>query len=125
MEFTGREEGRSQPSLKLPAMYTLLRARPTGSKRYCWTGHIYDISADGMRFELDQVLEPRTPLEVRGMLPGAKHITFRATGHITCLHEKDRQVGPFRMAMTFESFSHEIDRQRLSEYLHYSGLRAA
>ena len=121
----GSKEARLRPRLKLPAMYTLLRARPIGTKRYRWTGHIYDISSDGMRFELDALLEPGTPLEVRGMLPGAKHMTFRATGHVTRKHDEERQIGPFRMAMTFDSFSHQIDRRRLFEYLDYSGLRAA
>ena len=42
-------EARNNQRLKLPAMYTLLRVRHVGDKRYRWTGHIYDISSTGTR----------------------------------------------------------------------------
>ena len=72
-------EQRSVQRLKLPPMYTLVRVRPAGTQRYCWTGHIYDISAAGMRFDLDQVLESGTIVEVRAMLPGHT-TTFQVSG---------------------------------------------
>ena len=118
-------EARNQPRLKLPAMYTLLRVRHAGTPRYRWTGYIYDISTTGMRFELDASLEPGTKIDVRGMLPGARHTTIRATGHVIRLQDDEDSVGPFRMAMSFESFSHHIDRNRLLDYLSHSDLRAA
>ena len=43
-------ESRHAARLKVPAMYTLVRVRPQGQARYCWTGHIYDVSESGMRF---------------------------------------------------------------------------
>jgi hypothetical protein len=67
-------EQRTSPRFKLPPMYTLLRARTASpealdsfgpSARYPWTGHVYDISTVGMRFELDHALPAGTRLEVR------------------------------------------------------------
>ena len=119
-------ESRGEPRLKLPAMYTLLRAKPAGADRYRWTGYIYDISVTGMRFELDEPLEPGTEIEVRGMLPAGRHTTFRAIGRIVRIHDdEDAQFGPVRMAMQFDAFTRENERERLIDYLHTSGLRAA
>ncbi|HEX7010529.1 MAG TPA: PilZ domain-containing protein [Phycisphaeraceae bacterium] len=119
------EEHRGQPRLRVPAMYTLLRVRPAGASRYCWTGHIYDISLTGMRFELDAPLEPGTRVEVRGMLPGMTHTLFRATGRIIRLHEDTPDVVPVRMGMTLDQFQSDIDRLRLADYLSKANLRAA
>lgn len=119
-------EVRHEPRLKLPAMYTLLRARHPGDTRYRWTGYIYDISVTGMRFELDEALEPGTEIEVRGMLPAGKHTTFRASGRVVRIHDdEEMRVGPVRMAMNFDAFIRENERERLVDYLQTSGLRAA
>lgn len=116
---------RRQPRLKLPPMYTLVRARLAGAAKYRWTGHIYDISASGMRFELDQPLDMGTTLEVRGMLPGSHHTTFRATGRVVRLHDDaDDSQGPVRMGMHFDRFETESDARRLSNYLTDRGLAA-
>lgn len=116
---------RQFPRLKLPAMYTLIRVKPTGDERFRWTGYIYDISASGMRFELDQALDPGTEVEVRAMLPGAFHTTFHAVGKVVRLHDDAEDRGPMRMGLVFEKFTHHADRRRLHEYLEHSGLRQA
>ncbi|WP_428389272.1 PilZ domain-containing protein [Mucisphaera sp.] len=115
---THQNEARREPRFEVPAMYTLLRARTTGEKRYRWTGHIYDISISGMRFELDSPLPHGQQLEIRGMLPGEHHTTFRAAGKVVRLHgAEDNEPGPARMAIAFENFESQIDRRRLAEYL--------
>ena len=85
---------RQHPRIKVPAMYTLIRARVLGSNRYNWTGHIYDVSLGGVRFELDMPIEPGTQLEIRGMLPGAGHTTFRAIGRVVRVHSDASELGP-------------------------------
>lgn len=116
---------RSHPRLKLPPMYTLVRARLAGAPQYRWTGHIYDISASGMRFELDEALDMGETLEVRGMLPGAHHTTFRAVGRVVRLHDdEDDGPGPVRMGMHFDRFETESDARRLSDYLADRGIAA-
>lgn len=112
----GREQ-RQHPRIKVPAMYTLLRARVVGSSRYTWTGHIYDVSLSGIRFELDMPVEVGTELELRGMLPGGEHTTFRVIGKVARLHSDDDQPGPAVMGLEFESFRSPMDRHRLSQYI--------
>ena len=116
---------RDTPRFKIPPMYTLLRVRPQDHDRYCWTGYVHDLSAKGMRFELDYLLPPGTPLQIRAMLPGPEHITFSASGHVVRIHDDDGLCGAIRMAMTFEQFSHDADRARLSTYLERPSLKAA
>jgi c-di-GMP-binding flagellar brake protein YcgR len=116
-------EARREPRLKLPAMYTLLRARAAGDDRYRWTGYIYDISVTGMRFELDHALTPGDEIEVRGMLPAGRHTTFRATGRVVRIHDdEDAGVGPVRMAMQFTTFTRDTERERLVDYLAHAGV---
>lgn len=118
-----RNEQRLEPRLKLPVMYTLIRVRPAGEPHYRWTGHIYDISLSGMRFEIDEPLEPGTAIEIRAMLPGQRHTLFRAAGHIVRLHDDEPDPMPVRLAMRFDDFASTIDRHRLNTYLSDTGLR--
>ncbi|MGB1125884.1 MAG: PilZ domain-containing protein, partial [Phycisphaeraceae bacterium] len=108
---------RQHPRIKVPAMYTLIRARVLGSNRYNWTGHIYDVSLGGVRFELDMPIEPGTQLEIRGMLPGAGHTTFRAIGRVVRVHSDASELGPAIMGLQFESFQSPMDRHRLAQYI--------
>ena len=116
---------RQHPRLTLPPMYTLVRVRPKGHDRYCWTGHIYDVSEIGMRFEIDHALEPGTAIEVRAMLPGANHIRFNASGHVVRIHDDEAEPGPVRMGMVFDSFTRESDHTLLTDYLGNVSLKAA
>jgi c-di-GMP-binding flagellar brake protein YcgR len=109
-------EARQTPRLKLPPMYTLVRVKPQGDERYRWTGFVYDISMTGMRFELDAAVAPGTPLEIRAMLPGPQHTTFRAAGPVVRVHDDDDSRGPTRMGMTFTEMD-DADRRTLQQYL--------
>jgi len=108
---------RACPRLKVPAMYTLLRVGLVGSGRYLWSGHIYDVSLSGLRFELDTVLEPGTQVEIRGMLPGGTYTTFRAIGRVVRMDSDAEEPGPATMGLTFESFNSPMDYERLAVYL--------
>ncbi len=109
-------DARHQPRLKIAAMYSLVRVRPAGDERYRWTGHIYDVSLGGMRFELDHPVEPGTAIEVRGMLPGQEHVTFNAAGTVVRFHD-DEELGPVRMGMQFDHFESEQDQLCLANYI--------
>lgn len=122
---SARADTRADVRLRLPAMYTLIRVRPAGAQRYRWTGHIYDISLSGMRFELDSALEPGTAVEVRAMLPGAQHTTIEAAGRIIRLHDDADEPGPVRMGMVIESFATAMDRGKLERYLEAAQPRLA
>ncbi|WP_432797113.1 PilZ domain-containing protein [Poriferisphaera sp. WC338] len=113
---------RQQPRITLPAMYTLLRLKAIGSKHYNRTGHIYDISMSGMRFELDFPIDPGSKVEVRVMLPGSSQLTFSAIGTIIRIHEDDQpQFGPSRMGLTFDEFGSIAERHKLQTYIEHRG----
>ena len=113
----GGSDERTLPRLALPAMYTLVRIRPGDHERFRWTGHIYDISETGMRFELDAPVEPGTDVVVRAMLPGVNSITVTACGRIVRLHDEEGDCGPTRMGLAFTSFASDIDAANLRKYL--------
>lgn len=106
-------------------MYTLIRVRRIGETAFQWTGHIYDISLNGARFELDQPVDPGAEVEIRAMLPGREVINFHAIGRIVRLHTETDEPGPVRMAMTFNHFPRRLDRQNLDAYLKQIGKMAA
>ncbi len=120
-------EARRHPRLKLPAMYTLVRVKLPDKNRFTLTGHAYDVSLSGIRFELDEPLPFAQTITVRVMLPGSsRQTTFEAEGHVVRIHgENDDQFGPARMGLTFTKFSTLIDEQRLADYLGHNRLRAA
>ena len=122
LKFT---ESRIHPRFKLPAMYTLIRVRSVGEERYPWTGYIYDISMSGLRFELDDVIDPGSHIEVRAMLPGVDHITFCASGRVVRIHDDSDEQGPIRMGMAFDEFASDEDRVKLEEYLFVQNSRMA
>ncbi|MFG0292893.1 MAG: PilZ domain-containing protein [Phycisphaerales bacterium JB050] len=111
---------------QLPSMYTEVAVRELESDHFRSHGHAYDISLGGMRFELDELIEPGTRIAVRIQLPGP---TFHHT------QDKDRraifamatvvwteqddldQGGPFRMACVFKNFCQPGDEQRLLNQL--------
>jgi c-di-GMP-binding flagellar brake protein YcgR len=104
-------------------MYTLLRVRPIGQERYCWSGHIYDLSLGGMRFELDTSLPPGTQVELRALLPGTQHLTVRAVGRVVRQHNAQTgERGPARMGFCFERFESRLDHERLRKYLAGRGI---
>lgn len=117
-------DSRQNQRIKLPAMYTLVRVRPEGRDRFCWTGYIYDISATGMRLELDRALPPGTRVEFRAMLPGASHTTFGGNGHIVRMHDDADEPGPVRMGLIIDQFVDSDNRRRLSDYLGVHGIAA-
>ena len=115
---------RSEPRLKLPAMYTLVRVRRTGEEQYQWSGHIYDVSLAGMRFELDEPIEPGTAIDTRLILPGHRQTLLRVSGYVVRLHDDDDPIiPPVRMGMAFDQFASAIDHHRLRDYLAVAGLK--
>ncbi len=110
-------EHRAQPRLKLPPMYTHARVRSRGTKKYAWSGHIYDISLTGLRFELDCPLDPGAEVDVQAALPGSPSAVIQLSGHVVRYHDDPDEPGPMRMGMVFDKFTRPIDRRRLHDYL--------
>jgi len=79
-------------------------------------GHAYDVSVNGLRFELDEPLEEGTPIEVELHLPGMLQ-SIRSTGRVVRVLDEFDDAGPRRMALTFRSFSSPLDASRLTKHL--------
>ncbi len=110
------DSGRVAPRYKLDAAYTWVRVRRQGQRYFRLTGHAYDVSSSGMRFELDEALTPGQTVDVELMLPRSGTKRIRATGSIVRLHDPD-EVGPIRMGLQFSEMRQDADRQRLERYL--------
>lgn len=105
---------------QLPSMYTEISVREPGTESYTMTGHAYDISLGGMRFELDAPIEPGTVIEVRIELPGPTSLRpgrdhgICATAHVVWSEPDDLEDGgSVRMACVFHSFDRPGDEQAL------------
>ena len=113
---------------QLPSMYTEIGVRELDDTEFRISGHAYDISLGGMRFELDEPLGPGTTIAVRIQLPGPTSDRGRraifAMANVVWLEEDDLENGgPIRMACVFRNFCHPGDEQRLLAQLscgHYA-----
>ena len=104
----------------LPSMYTAIAVRPLDAERFRWEGHAYDIGEGGMRFEIDEPIEPGTEVAVRIELPGAAQLRVAdrrpvyAFARVVWIEQDDlEQPGPVRMACVFRTFVQPGDRERL------------
>lgn len=119
----GKDRRRHQRFV-LPSMYTLIEARPLDREEFCWSGHAYDLSEGGLRFELDCPVEPGTTIALRIQLPGATTLRYAerrpvyAFANVVWIEEEDLdQSGPVRMACVFKRFVLPGDLDRLRERL--------
>jgi len=92
---------RSHTRYALPSMYSTVTVLDEEGNPCC-TGHAYDISEGGMRFELLDALEPGSTAQLRIDLPGAGGKSVTAGCNILWVEEEDlEQPGPVRMACSF------------------------
>jgi hypothetical protein len=122
--MTLARERRRHTRYLLPSMYTEIAVRPLDSDEFVWHGHAYDLSVGGMRFELDQPIEPGTPVAVRIQLPGSTMLRpherkpIYAFANTVWIEEDDiESAGPVRMACVFTRFCMPGDEERLSKRL--------
>lgn len=112
----------SQPSrrdcqrYRLPAAYTAVTARRGQAAVSQLQGHVYDISASGVRIELDEALHPGECVVLNMDLPGAC-TCVSASASVVWINDTQDDPGPRRMALRFTSFSDRADRDRLIDYL--------
>jgi hypothetical protein len=119
---------------QLLSMYTQIEVRAPGDDSFSLTGHAYDISLGGMRFELDQPIEPGTTIEVRIQLPGSNAFSAQhqpnpisAIAHVVWAEQDDiEDGGSVRMACVFHEFtSPGAERALLARLASGSYARAA
>lgn len=111
---------RRHQRLALPPMYSAVRVRFLHDEAFTLEGHAYDISEGGAQFELDQAIDPGTPIALEVSLPNS----FGAEGEIdgpgraifvlgNVVWVDDSEPGPVRLAIAFTRFARAGDRERL------------
>lgn len=112
--------------------YTEIRVRTLEEDTFTRLGHIHDLSEGGVRFELDDPIDPGTPVVieirmpglgdgVRDLGPGRAVYIF---GNVVWANEDDFP-GPIRLAVAFTSFARAGDRERMMRQVLTTGVRRA
>lgn len=108
----------------LPSMYTQVSVRRLHEQSFILSGHAYDISEGGMRFELDTPLQPGERVAIHVDLPTGPNspISDRrgvyAMGNVIWVNEDDLESqGPVRIACVFSNFCRADDAERLNRML--------
>lgn len=105
---------------RMPAAYTPVLVRLHDETVFVRAGHAYDISEGGIRFELDDPIEPGTPVAMQIELPrgvgpaealdGPGRAVF-VMGNV--VWTDDSEPGPVRMALAITRFARAGDQERL------------
>ncbi len=115
---------RQFPRRSLPVGYSAVRVRPQGKQRFHLAGHAYDISAGGVRFELDHALADGEEIDIRVTLPGPDPHEVQAHGSVIRFHDPD-ESGPVRMAIAFSDMANPTDRLLIDSYVRHGELTPA
>ena len=107
---------RRHPRYRLDAPYTFVRIRLPGQRHFELTGHAYDVSRGGLRFELDDALPAGQRIDMELTLPKLGRTPLRARGRVVRLHDPD-ELGPIRMGAVFTTMRSSADQRRLDRYL--------
>jgi c-di-GMP-binding flagellar brake protein YcgR len=116
---------RQHERFKLQAMYTAVVARPksdVAATQMC--GHAYDISAGGVRIELNEPLEIGESADLQMSLP-AGHKRISASADVVWTNDEEEDPGPCRMALRFTQFQTPADRNCLLRWLGSTARRIA
>ena len=105
-------------------MYTWVTAWRTDAAEIQMHGHIYDISEQGVRIELDEPLSPGDAVDLHLSLPGAAN-SLGASADVVWVHNDEDDPGPRRMALKFTGFLQDADHDRLVDYLKHEDARRA
>ncbi|MBM4051951.1 MAG: PilZ domain-containing protein [Planctomycetes bacterium] len=114
--MTALAEQRLSERYGVNAPYTAVRVGAAGGAGFPLEGHAYDISATGLRFELDEVMKVGQPLSLELLLPGAGG-WVRLAGRVVRLFDEIDDPGPRRMAIHVDSFEDDSHRERLVGHL--------
>lgn len=110
---------RAHARFPLKPMYTGIEVKAATADGQPLEGHAYDISRGGVSFELDDAIEPGTPVYLKLTLPewllglvegDADLSSVRIRGTVVWTDD-DGVPGPVRMAATFHSFISESEQE--------------
>lgn len=102
----------------LSPAYTPVAVKLLADDTFQFEGHAYDISEAGLRFELDQPIDPGTPIAIEVILPGGLRSSSDenrvcAMGNVVWTADDADEPGPVRMAAAFTRFARAGDKERL------------
>lgn len=111
---------RRHPRKSLPIGYAQVRVRLPGQQRFSLTGHAYDVSMSGIRFEVDRPIPLGKAIDLQIQLPAScddwtEH-PIRAKAKCVRLHDDDT-TGPVRMGACFINLHKPTDQRQLAAYL--------
>ncbi|QKK09131.1 MAG: PilZ domain-containing protein [Planctomycetota bacterium] len=125
-EYTGNpSDRRADTRFPLKPMYSGIEVKLTGEDQPVFEGHAYDISRSGVNFELDQAIQPGTPICLKltlpewllGLVDGDTDLTSVQIRGTVVWQDDDGVPGPVRMAATFQSFNSVSERDLFLETL--------
>lgn len=116
---------RADTRFPLKPMYSGIEVKLPGDDTQVFEGHAYDISRGGVNFELDQAIEPGTPIFLKltlpewllGLVDGDSDLTSVQIRGTVVWKDDDGVPGPVRMAATFQSFGSIAERDLFLETL--------
>jgi hypothetical protein len=120
---------RQHERYQVAPMYTHVEVKVAGACEP-FAGHSYDVSEGGVQIELDDMIDPGTPVSLELVLPYAGGVRvpdaeriIRVTGNV--VWADDSEPGPVRLAVAFTRFASEMDRARLINQLNSRAVRRA
>ena len=121
---------REHERLRLQPMYTSVIVEPRNSNvcdESSMLGHAYDVSASGIRIELDEPLEVGQNVKVHVDLTGGgfESEEVLADAKVVWVNDADDDPGPRRMALRFTDFHSQRHQNRLARFLGDGLMRAA
>ncbi len=114
---TRDQDHRDFPRCQVPTGYCRVRVKTGPGAAGKHLGHCYDLSASGMRFELDAPLAYGETVEFELSLTRPWHYTVKGRGQIVRYHDPD-ELGPVRMGMTFTTLEDPYARLLLDWYVY-------
>ena len=110
--------------------YTPVAVKLLADDTFQFEGHAYDISEAGLRFELDQPIDPGTPVAIEVTLAcGPRSFTednrVCVMGSVVWVDDDEDEPGPVRMAAAFTRFARTGDKERLLAQLQSGRLARA
>jgi len=124
------DDRRRHARFRLATAYTPVSVRPPGSDAFDVEGHAYDLSESGVRFDIDRLLEPGTPVAMQITLPctddadlgpGRAVLVF---ANLVWVADRE-DPGPWRAAAVFTEFARAGDRERLVKHIASGRYRTA
>lgn len=116
-QTSGADEHRDFSRCQVPTGYCEVRIKTGPSKTCEHVGHCYDLSASGMRFELDKPLACGEEVQMQLTLNNPWQYTLTGRGQVVRYHDPG-ETGPVRMGMNFIEFDDPYARLLIDWYVH-------